>query len=603
MNPNENILNSKYRVGMIIKINDKFQSFSCFLEPNYRYLIFRFQASKNQEQTIKQLFQLLSPIFCETEKDKMIYLNYSFIDCFTIDEAKKINFNVINPIFKRKIKMIFTSIEKSNLVFSTKLNYGKSVNLIKTLNGLIIKEKHKMIDRIFYYTRDLLNISNGKSLGKIFDNDSLFKSFVEGKKYYDKSIKELIRQEKIKISINKRIMSESIYFDNYLSTAYNSEFKLNYTLFDNLIQNVKESLMANLDDYIELFLGVNLIDKQIIERGKENIYYLNENTNCDNGNCDFRALIFFGSKGNKPDFFLSNSKQDPNKPEPENIEKEDRKLHAEKLKRFEIKFNLFKESKNNERKIIFNSSILQRKSTKDEIKVPFVKENENELNEKRSNNSDTTEKKHIRSSFMNSLNLDFCLEKTDWSSALMNKTPDFKKHRLRLSDSVVNNKIEHACDEKEKANKKSSLNCKIQSNNDLKILTKEHQGNLETGCNSEPDKTPHREAYKLNPNNIADKINTLKNKHLFSINSSIDEIFNNTIEVIARKYFEYSFEEFFEKTFKYQKDNNGFLKLDSLLSLFFYIRGIKYLVMEDNLQIDYSEFLEKEFEKNIKRMK
>lgn len=631
-NINENILNSKYKLALTIKSTEINENLNCILELNTKNLILKFKQKKTSDQTIMNFLNFMAPIYCcETVKEKILSLNFSLIEKLFMDETNKIILNIINPVFKKRIKIIINTIEKCNFFLTAKLKNEKIVILIKTINELIEKEKCSMLDRIFYFTKNLLNISNGKCLGNIYDNESLIKALIEGKKYYDKSIKELIKQENLRISVNNKIQSESFYFknENYFSVGcVNIDFYY-FASFDCRIQNIKECFRVNINEIIELFLDLNLIDKKIIDKGKDKIFFLvdkqvenynnknndlnkdliNKNKFDDNKICDFMDFIYFGSKRKKSDFFATSIKKN-HKSELVNepAANKDSKSNVGPAKKFEIKFNLFNELSNpNKIKVKFSSSILHKKSNKSIDNLVFNKQIKILKKELKLNNSHYVTQEQYQSSLFKLLSLKFAFEKTQRPSNLLNKTHFIPKNRINYFG-IMENKLLNKKSTKKQMLKSIKIISQTKINQTQKekegvLIEKEFKENQDTNYNSEQEKLHQKEILKIKPNNLIDKINLLKSKHLFSVNNSIDEIFNNTIEVITRKYFEFLFEEFFEKTFLYQKDNNGFLKMDSLLSLFFYIRGIKYVVMQDNLQKDYIEFLETEFDKNKKTLK
>jgi hypothetical protein len=91
---------------------------------------------------------------------------------------------------------------------------------------------------------------------------------------------------------------------------------------------------------------------------------------------------------------------------------------------------------------------------------------------------------------------------------------------------------------------------------------------------------------KLTQSDILVKINEMKSNHIFLTPDSKENIIHNSIEIIYRKFFENSFQEFFPKLFIFEKDTKldyDFLKLDCLFSYFMYLKNLKsYLFTFEN---------------------
>ncbi len=91
---------------------------------------------------------------------------------------------------------------------------------------------------------------------------------------------------------------------------------------------------------------------------------------------------------------------------------------------------------------------------------------------------------------------------------------------------------------------------------------------------------------KMTHGDIMVKIDEIKNNHTFCIPDCKENILHNAIEIIYRKFFEHSLDEFFPKLFIFEKDtklNYDFLKLDSLFSYFMYLKNLKaYLFTFEN---------------------
>jgi hypothetical protein len=613
MKINENMLNHKYKVLFTFKAFEKEINLNSIIKFNSVNLIVKLPSKKNSVETIQELLKIITPIYHQTEKDnKIIHINYSLIDNFYLDETNKINIIIINPILKKTIKFFIKTIEKCNLVFGSKLKDNKIILLIRTINELIQNEKIDMVNKIFYFTKSLLDISNRKNLGTVIDNDILIKSFMEGKKYYNKSIAELIKRQKIKHCISKRIISESFYHsENYFLDENINEIDYNNSRFDYLIPEIKLSLIEKINEVIEFFIDINLKENETIDNEKddENKSLKNNIQMGDIVNCNFQQNSNFFYK-------IKNAKilgcQNIEDRKTNNFDKKlgDSNLNTEStIKSKKIKFNLFKEIHIHQQKIKFNSSILDTHSKKSKKHFALKRHPCNKENKSKLNFTDNAIKHKLRISSSKLLEYNLDNDNPAISYKLLNKTHFNFKHNFKLLKEK--NKVINLTNDKEdnkfiENNYQNDFNESKKIENGLsksKIKIKENQNKdyKATKENSEQCKMRLIDIKIAQQNALTEKINHLKERHLFSVNSSIDEVFSNTIEVIIRKYFEVLFEGFFEKTFIYKKDN-GFLNLDSFFSILFYIKELKYIVMQDNMQKEYIEILQTEFHKNFKQM-
>jgi hypothetical protein len=87
---------------------------------------------------------------------------------------------------------------------------------------------------------------------------------------------------------------------------------------------------------------------------------------------------------------------------------------------------------------------------------------------------------------------------------------------------------------------------------------------------------------------ILKKIEEAKKLHSFAPTNDVMNIFNNTVEIVHRKFFEICFDEFLGKIFSSEKDQNNLIRLDSLYNHFIYLRGLKNLLFTDKNKIHFS---------------
>ena len=86
------------------------------------------------------------------------------------------------------------------------------------------------------------------------------------------------------------------------------------------------------------------------------------------------------------------------------------------------------------------------------------------------------------------------------------------------------------------------------------------------------------------------KIDDIKENSLFLVNNISNNIITNSIEVLNRKFFEYTLESFFPQFFVIEKDLNGIIKIDSLYSFLFYLRVLKNMLFSNENKLKFSNF-------------
>ena len=97
---------------------------------------------------------------------------------------------------------------------------------------------------------------------------------------------------------------------------------------------------------------------------------------------------------------------------------------------------------------------------------------------------------------------------------------------------------------------------------------------------SQNDNLSLNEVYKL--------IEECSKQHSFLPPNETFNIFFNTTEIIHRKFFEIFFNELIGKIFKYEKDKDNLIKLDSLYNYFLYLRGLKNILFVEKNRIYFS---------------
>ncbi len=272
MRINESIFNSRYKISFVINNLENNIPIVSHLEFTLKYLIIKVHSKKKNKEVIDQFIEMLSPIHYENDRDYIVYINYSFIDKFNRDEKNFISMVLINPLFKRKIILVINSIEKCNLIFSSKLKNDQIISLIKMIDCLKENEKSTMHENIFHFTKNLLEIANSKSSVSIIDNKLLVNSFFEGKKYYEKSVKELIKKDRVKSDIHKKILVKNKDFKmmkNIINLNQDGE-EYEYANYETLLSNIFERFTENLIEFLELFFNINLLDNNFLNYEKAN---------------------------------------------------------------------------------------------------------------------------------------------------------------------------------------------------------------------------------------------------------------------------------------------------------------------------------------------
>jgi hypothetical protein len=83
-------------------------------------------------------------------------------------------------------------------------------------------------------------------------------------------------------------------------------------------------------------------------------------------------------------------------------------------------------------------------------------------------------------------------------------------------------------------------------------------------------------------------IEETKKNHLFLPPNDYLNVIHNTSELCHRKFFEFCFEEYFSRIFLIDKDKFGIIKIDAIITYFYFIKGLKNFLFTDENKIFYA---------------
>ena len=454
------ITGTKYRITFDIL---GIKNLSCIkaymiIQEQHLYL----KISNIEKNKFDLIINLLKPIIFENDDSFLIH--YGLINsCHNNNLRMKLEIH--NPALVSFITIIITNIETGNFLLKRNLNQSE----VEKLTYYIVNKRNCYVKNLIEILIDFISMLKNEiesNVIKYLIEEKYYKSLMESKRYYDKSIIELKEQDKHKQKMKKRIISntknEKILLSNdYEVPAPNKSIQMineilpeennnNYNSFEMLFSDIKTKSSFIIDETINILL-------QII--------------NFENNNLKVNKIL--------------------------------KTKVANDLKNFE---ESSKSSINPEININFKS-----KSS-----YNIISYSENIVNR-------------------------------------LNKRDEFDKNS--------NYSTKHSSI-KEKSNKKEDL-----------ILTPKF-------CHNEiKEESSKKEFFK----DILIKLEECKSKHAFLPTNSYFNILHNSIEVVHRKFFEISFDEYFQNVFLIEKDKNSYLKLESLFSFFLYLRNLKnYLLTDEN---------------------
>lgn len=266
-NSNDWILNFKFKINFDIIRAQNLSNIKGLMSFTDHYIIIKLNEEKKRSfsELIKNLFH---PIYFDEENNLVI--NYSFIEKFQSQNGI-IEITINNPITKMNINMNISSIEKNNFLFNSSLKVEEINNISKFLKLKIVSEIKHLIEEFLIMInifKDILDKSNNKN---ILLEEKIIKAINETKKYYEKNIKELKKQNHIKNDINKKILKDKI---NSKQVDRNSISLLsqiepeNYASFELILPDLKNRGSKLLEENINLFFEITSLENNILNLKK-----------------------------------------------------------------------------------------------------------------------------------------------------------------------------------------------------------------------------------------------------------------------------------------------------------------------------------------------
>jgi len=702
---NNTILNSDWLYNLKFKITfdiikvqnlNNVKGFICFCEHNLLIKIIEDKKKANITDIIKNLFH---PIFHDEEN--YFHINYCLIEKINSQNGI-LEISLKNPVSRKIFYINISSIEKINLLYSTYLKVEEINKIAKFISNKIISEiKNKIEDFLLMINsfKETIDQSIDKNL---LIEERTYKSFIEAKKFYEKNIKELKKQNQIKNDINKKILKAKInakQIDRVSISLLSQIESSNYASFELILLDLKNRGLKLIEEKITLFFEITNLEKNILnlkkldkfkvavnlknininfpenkdvestfkntkislyknkffrETYKQNqneihnlstltpkdcfyrkntIDFCNNNNNksyddskkvgnykndisiTDKGRNDIRNIISTQNKNSyhekNPRSFSDIKHPNNNNEKSDNLEVNVKIYKNRDFTNISEKFQSFNTEKYNSTNIniigsksdtitdvnaLYEDIVNQKMNSNNNNNNQINNESLNEYSKMNTNIIGLYDKNYINTGTNinillsnNQFEENFFLESEEDLYYNRNLKSNFYEENENVSSSTKTNS------QKEEM-QNSNINEGIKYITNLKELKEKNDLNnpIETPkfCNKENTKrikkTPFHEIEKAKYVYLSQKINFIKENHLFLVNNSWNNIFLNTSEIFCRKYFEICFEDFFPKFFNIEKDLNGVFKIDGFFSYLFYLRGLKNLLFTDENKIQFS---------------
>jgi hypothetical protein len=481
-------INTKFRTSFDIFIMKSFIGLKALITIQEHHIIFKVTdysklGNDCKDKKFDIFYNLLKPIYVESEDN--ILINYGIIKTVKLHE-NRLKLEIFNPSYLTSINIILYNIESVGILMNKSLNNDGMSRLSNFFNTKIQNEIKVLIEQFLLFFNVLRN-GIDPNIVKYVHEDRFYKALFESKKYYEKSILKLRKQDKLKLSMNKRILTNSKKVEgNYEKNDLSGNMM-------NEITNIERALFENgnvLYSHFEaIFNEIKLRSNKMIEE----------------------TIVIF--------------------------------LHISTLE-----MNLI------------NLKKINRLKVSEKLKSITHEENTN----------------------CRSVNNDILCKTSNHNTKKQNMSAIFSKVGSEDIFAILNKK-----EEVDNFSSSTLTNSKSGS----KAQKEDHQPETPKFCPGKRKKEPMptSDICITNLNEILKKIEEVKQDHAFLQPNTRENIIHNSVEILHRKFFEISFDEFFPKLFYYEKEKvNNLLKLDSLYGLFLNLRGLKNFLFTDENKIYFS---------------
>jgi hypothetical protein len=581
----ENLVNTKYKFSFQITSIKSMTEMKGILLFQEHWLNFKITDAngKTTEEKLKKkdIFKnILKPVFYSEAEDSF-YLNYSLIKSISLVE-NRINLEIFNPANPISISIIMFKVELVGMVFNKNLNFEGLTSFTKFIKLKISTETKHLIEQFLLFFNVLKEGLYSSSSLKQSD-DRILKCLTLSKKYYEKNIVELKKQEKIKSKVIRKIFNskEDVVQTNVNKTIVGEENQKEANLSNN------SNISNNLSNNNSIFNFNNNVLSSILPDGNSqycSFEYIYKEIKGKTINLIENSIILFFQIASL-EMTIINFK---------NLNKEKVSSQLRSINQYDTKIqknasiNLYKSTSNqiaNNRSLDMNRNILN-------VNTSFDKKNMN-----RSINI-----ANDGSNILNQLNRGYN-EKASKGNNILQDEKEYKDINSTKTSSMKDK-------ESESSNKKYS------STQNFKSLIIQESMTVETpkfcGKNLHPPVSHYSSSSMMKQPQTPNTTNTVENRsenlvkenlsypqilkkiedakleHAFMPTNDYYNVFHNTLEIAHRKFFELSFEDFFPKIFTLEKDSNNLIKLDSIYNQFIYLRGLKNLLFTEKNKIFFS---------------
>ncbi len=259
------ILNTKYKITFDVfgvqNLNDIKGQIS-FTEHFFQIKII------NKEKTKTNIFEviknMLNPIYCDEENQ--IYINYCLIKSFSTQYGL-IDLTISNPVNKRIFTFKISSMQKTNILFSSLLKVEEINKISKSMNSKATAEIKHTIEQYLLMIKSFKEVLEKSFIIRGLPDEKIIKALNETKTFYEKNVKELKKQNKLKNNVNDKILKEEIQAkqanNNSISLLSRIEAE-NYVGFQMILSELKNKGLRLIRENVYLFFEITSLENNIL---------------------------------------------------------------------------------------------------------------------------------------------------------------------------------------------------------------------------------------------------------------------------------------------------------------------------------------------------
>jgi hypothetical protein len=544
----------------------------------------------NKSKKKELILSLFKPIF---QQDDSIHISYALIHKIENLNNNRLRLEIYHPTKSHLVSLEIYKLIEPGLFKDKKLTNDQIVRIetfVQSKKMQVCKDMLEIIDNFIYCLKD--GMSNDGIVSHL--EDKFYDSMAESKKYYQKALSELKKSDQIKIEMKKKIFEKE------------KQIKLQSRNVNRLVNNsIVKSNSVNLDKSINIGRSSLLNDDTEITKIVDTIIDDDDDKKYSNYEC-----IFFELKKNSIHFlestislFLQILDLDKNLLNLDIINKHNVSKGLNFVKQFET---------------LNRSSCLDKKPTESSIK----------LNESLSNNVEPSNIKKVKKFFSEKVsqndkqivfNSSYTNNQVIINMNLGNEEGKLDNRNIKINNNEEGILIQITLDDN-KENKFDSLLLTQQNKNLVpidKATSKNNKFQKKTikyeeetpkfFFNSSPrleplknSRKPSKKQQKINLQLRAEtqmllevnrKIEEIKKNHMFFPPNDYFNIIHNTTEISHRKFYQKCFEDYFNKVFIYENDSFGFINIESIVSYFYYIKGLKNFLYNDANKVFYANMI------------